>query len=509
MPVAAVRERLGRALDLTNGRLGDEDERQRTLRLTIDWSYRLLTEDEQSLLRALATFPGGTDLATVEEIAADVVPDADPLEVLQRLVDASLVVVDPTLTRYHLLFTVRAFLLDRLGELNERDAAESRFLQWARRAAVEIGAGLMSVEEAAADRRLRAELDNLRAARDVARNMGDLDVRLDITLAVDQASIWRDLRELWSWSLELGDDPAVVGHAREVEVVGSAADGARMVGEFERSLTYARRALAIPVPAEEAARLQSRCWSAIGAVAHYRGDFEEARLGWLKGSVPGQPPCAAYRASAALAAGYGGARSEAERLLGEARAAEARRPCAAHRAFASYVEGELAAVEDPGRAIPLYLSAIEVAKACGANFVEGVATVALASARTRTGDLAAAAEGFRHILDYWHSTGHQTQLWTTARNAAQLLAGEGRGRAAALLLIRADETPAAASVDPEIARHSGRMFATPVDVVAPYELDALRRDSAQMTTREVIELATGELAAVAATGAGDTRPDRD
>jgi len=36
MPVAAVRERLGRALDLTNGRLGDEDERQRTLRLTID-----------------------------------------------------------------------------------------------------------------------------------------------------------------------------------------------------------------------------------------------------------------------------------------------------------------------------------------------------------------------------------------------------------------------------------------------------------------------------------------
>jgi len=30
--------------------------------------------------------------------------------------------------------------------------------------------------------------------------------------------------------------------------------------------------------------------------------------------------------------------------------------------------------------------------------------------------------GFAHLLDYWHTTGHQTQLWTTARNAAQLLA---------------------------------------------------------------------------------------
>lgn len=80
------------------------------------------------------------------------------------------------------------------------------------------------------------------------------------------------------------------------------------------------------------------------------------------------------------------------------------------------------------------------------------------------------------------------------------MAGEGRGRAAALLLIRADETPAAAAVDPDIARHSGRMFTTPADVVAPDELDALRRDAAQMTTREVIELATSELAAVVADG---------
>lgn len=153
MPVAAVRERLGRALDLTNGRQGDEDERQRTLRLTIDWSYRLLTPEEQALLRALAVFPGGTDLLTVEEVAADVVPGAHPLEILQRLVDASLVVVDASMTRYRLLFTVRTFLLERLSALGESDAAERRLVEWARLAAEEIGAGLLSAEESTADRR--------------------------------------------------------------------------------------------------------------------------------------------------------------------------------------------------------------------------------------------------------------------------------------------------------------------------------------------------------------------
>ena len=99
----------------------------------------------------------------------------DPVQLLVGLVDASLLDVDRSRTRYRLLFTVRSFLLDEVTTRGELPETEERFLAWAVRAADEIGAGLFSAEEALADRRLRAELDNLRAARDLARARGRFD----------------------------------------------------------------------------------------------------------------------------------------------------------------------------------------------------------------------------------------------------------------------------------------------------------------------------------------------
>src|SRR5262249_45339681 len=46
-------------------------ERHQTLQRTIDWSYALLSEDEQTVLRNLGVFVGTFDLAAVEAIAGD------------------------------------------------------------------------------------------------------------------------------------------------------------------------------------------------------------------------------------------------------------------------------------------------------------------------------------------------------------------------------------------------------------------------------------------------------
>ena len=133
-------------------------------------------------------------------------------------------------------------------------------------------------------------------------------------------------------------------------------------------------------------------------------------------------------------------------------------PVSSNHAFITYVEGELLAVDDPSTALSSYVAAVEEANRVGASFVAGVASVALASARARTGDPAAAAAAYRGLLDYWRTTGHGPQLWTTARNAAALLVAQGHTREAALLLARADATPQATAVGPDIARHSGRSF---------------------------------------------------
>jgi predicted ATPase len=76
--------------------------RQRTLRATIEWSYELLTPEEQRLLAALSVFRGGW---TVE--AAERVCEAD-LELQQSLADKSLVRRWES-SRFGMLETVREF----------------------------------------------------------------------------------------------------------------------------------------------------------------------------------------------------------------------------------------------------------------------------------------------------------------------------------------------------------------------------------------------------------------
>ena len=164
-----------------------------------------------------------------------------------------------------------------------------------------------------------------------------------------------------------------------------------------------------------------------------------------------------------------------------------------NHAFITYVEAELVAVDAPEAAIPSYVTAVQEARIVGANFVAGVAGVALASAQARTGDLAAAAAAYGHLLDYWRSTGHGPQLWTTARNAAMLLAAQGHDREAALVLLRADASSEAAAVDADIARHSGRSFLPVTQVLDAEALASLRAEVGGLSTSDVVDAARAAL----------------
>ncbi len=117
--------------------------RHETLRATLDWSYNLLSDEQQRLLRRLAIFSGGWTLEAAESICSDCIPDApdatsarldssdaagqienrkskieirDVLPLLCSLVDMSLVVYEPRhgrRERYRLLETVRQYALER------------------------------------------------------------------------------------------------------------------------------------------------------------------------------------------------------------------------------------------------------------------------------------------------------------------------------------------------------------------------------------------------------------
>ena len=108
----------------------------------MDWSYELLSDDEQVLLRRVAVFAGGFTLEAAEEVCAGegIAPDR-LLDLLASLVDQSLVIAEEGErgVRYRLLETVRQYGLERLAEGGEEDTVRARhrdaFLALAERAA--------------------------------------------------------------------------------------------------------------------------------------------------------------------------------------------------------------------------------------------------------------------------------------------------------------------------------------------------------------------------------------
>jgi predicted ATPase/DNA-binding CsgD family transcriptional regulator/Tfp pilus assembly protein PilF len=108
--------------------------RQQTLRATVDWSYELLEEPEQILLRRLATF-SGWNLDMAEQVCSDPVSSAGGipadavLGLLISLIDKSLVVLDGEAAgdaRYRLLDTIREYAAERLAAAGEQSGLSLR-----------------------------------------------------------------------------------------------------------------------------------------------------------------------------------------------------------------------------------------------------------------------------------------------------------------------------------------------------------------------------------------------
>ena len=106
--------------------------RYRTLGAVLDWSYGLLTNEEQRGLRRLAVFVGSFSLdAAVAIMRTEDADEWDTTDLLGRLVDKSLVSVeaDDSL-RYRLLETLRFFAVDRLRESGESEAIRARHAEY-------------------------------------------------------------------------------------------------------------------------------------------------------------------------------------------------------------------------------------------------------------------------------------------------------------------------------------------------------------------------------------------
>ena len=117
---------------LTGGRRVDE--RHRSLRSTLDWSYALLSEADRAVLRRVSVFAGPFTAAAASTVAADWPPVAasQTPTILAGLADQSLLIAiaGPGETRYRVLETIRQYGAERLDETSESVEARSRHLDW-------------------------------------------------------------------------------------------------------------------------------------------------------------------------------------------------------------------------------------------------------------------------------------------------------------------------------------------------------------------------------------------
>ncbi len=82
-PAELVARLDGRLRLLTGGRRGSV-ERHRTLRATIQWSYDLLSPQQQQVFQRLSIFAGPFDVAAAEAVVADAEVDRDDVDQLPR-----------------------------------------------------------------------------------------------------------------------------------------------------------------------------------------------------------------------------------------------------------------------------------------------------------------------------------------------------------------------------------------------------------------------------------------
>ncbi len=255
--------------------------RHRTLRSMIDWSYDLLTDVEQAMLRRVSVFAGGWTLATAEDVCSgEGIERSNTIDLLASLADKNLVGIEEHdgTTRYRMLETIRQYALDRLREGGEEAQWRNRHFACFLALAEASFEPLRGPQQRQWFDRIESEYDNLRAALTWAIEQKLPD---GLRMAPEHFLSWvrrvhtpiREARELLSRLLDaIPCDRATRHRARALSAVGHLAMRQHDYKEAERLL---RESVALFRTLDEARGL-TYAQSNLALLAVARGQYADA-----------------------------------------------------------------------------------------------------------------------------------------------------------------------------------------------------------------------------------------
>jgi predicted ATPase/DNA-binding winged helix-turn-helix (wHTH) protein len=175
--------------------------RHQTLRATLDWSYDLLPQSEQRLLRHLALFPAGFTLEAATVVMRDT-GDAGfvVLEEIANLMAKSLVTLEGStpVGRWRLLETIRAYALEKLVDSGEAEQAARRHAEYFQDLLERVESDQAMHPTAEWIGAYGHQVNDVRAALDWAFSpSGDATIGVALTIASER--LWFGLSLMGEW----------------------------------------------------------------------------------------------------------------------------------------------------------------------------------------------------------------------------------------------------------------------------------------------------------------------
>jgi predicted ATPase len=478
---------------LSRGR-SDAASRHQTLQATVEWSYALLGEADRHVFDCLGVFPGSFDAAAAVAVSgAGALQRWDILDSLTALVSKSMVVEEegPDQTsRYRLLETMRAYARQQLAAAGEPDQLQRRHAEHYAAFAERSGPELLGPAQLEWQHRIRAELDNLRAAVTWAMTSGDQTRQLAFGIVAALANfaisgpstvgVWAE-----AGVAQIDSCPPEI----RVTVLAAAAWSAFFSGDLALAQRRAEDALREPVSSDPSSLGMPRCL--LSRIYSYTGQPEHgasiAREGIREAAERGNEVLVGYfHAMEAMAWTGAGKHAAARRPAMEAVEVARKVQNPALSATAFYAAATAIWLGEPQTALTLIEDSLVLTRAGAFDSIIGFSLSLAGAIRARNDDLPGALAVLREATVQQHGDGNRLGLGMTLERAAAVLAQLGEAEPAAVL---------AGAVSAHF----------PLSIAATYHYERLEIDEALVPARRAL----GEAGYGAALGRGAAMNDHE
>ncbi|MDX2381096.1 MAG: BTAD domain-containing putative transcriptional regulator [Acidimicrobiia bacterium] len=258
-------------------------DRHRDLDTVIGWSHESLRQDARSLFSAAAVFAGGFDRQAVAWLADPQLSAAQIDDVIDELVDKSLVLVDRQgrRARFSMLEPIRQYGLRRLDEAGAARTTLDAHLSYCRHTTRAIAEHVAGPEESGGVELTKRELANLRAGHEHATDTGQVDAAMEVVAHLHDYAIWREDFELGQWAEQTLRLPGATEHHLAPVVYATAGWGRNKAGRYREAVQLAEHGLQSERHGGEAT---GWCHDVLAHTAYWTGDHQTA-VAWANDEI--------------------------------------------------------------------------------------------------------------------------------------------------------------------------------------------------------------------------------